>query len=172
MARKQNNWNSPVLLVGMQLLYKKSWQFFYKTICTLTMWLNNSIFPKEVVLNFKYLGGETLSSLTALMSLKLFQLNATPFMGVCWVLINNWNLCLTERCFWAWFALFLDLGFPAVAGPVLDHSWHSKSGCLRPGPARPSLALGFKTSGPSDPSTPNEPWRQVRLLFGVITQYL
>lgn len=85
-----------------------------------------------------------------------------------WLTIEICVLCLTERCLWVWFTLFLDLGFPAVAGPVLDHSWHSKSGCLRPGPSRPSLALGIKTSGPSDPPTPNELRRQVRLLFGVI----
>lgn len=85
-----------------------------------------------------------------------------------WLTIEICVFCFTQRSVCIWFTLFLDLGFLAVAGPVLDHGWHSKSGCLRPGPARPSLALGVKTSGPSDPPTPNEPRRQVRLLFRVI----
>lgn len=128
----------------------------YKITCTLTISLNNSIFSKVVALN-----------LTALRSLKIFQLNARPFMCVCVVLINNSSLRLmsfTGRCLWTfWFTLFLDLGFSAVAWPVLDCGRHSKSGCPRPGLACPSLALGFKTFGLSDPETPNEPWRQVRL---------
>lgn len=81
-------------------------------------------------------------------------------IGVCVLCPLLWDVC--EQ---SWFALFLDLGFCAVAWPVLDCGRHSKSRCLGPGLARPSLALGFKTFGLSDPPTPDEPWRQVRLVF-------
>lgn len=74
---------------------------------------------------------------------------------------------LGDVCEQFWFTLFLDLGFCAVAGPVLDCGRYSKSGCTRPGLACPSLALGFKTFGSSDRATPDEPRRQVRVIFRV-----